>query len=85
VDPLTIFGDVRSVGDWLVVKETISTQPSDFVDVHTYWMIGRPGPGETIYDISAIFRGPNLAPMQAQVGAFVDSITPDPKPAAGPS
>ena len=48
-------------------------------------MIGRPGPGETIYDISAIFRGPNLAPMQAQVGAFVDSITPDPKPAAGPS
>jgi hypothetical protein len=55
------------------------------VDVHTYWMIGRPGPGETIYDISAIFRGPNLAPMQAQVGAFVDSITPDPKPAAGPS
>jgi len=60
-------------------------QPSDLVDVHTYWMIGRPGPGETLYSISAIFRGPDLAPMQAQVDAFVDSIKLDPKAAASPT
>jgi hypothetical protein len=77
--------DVKSVGDWLVVKQNMPAAPSDLFDVHTYWMIGRPGPGETIYSVSAIFRGPDLAPMQAQVEAFVDSITLDPEPAASPS
>ena len=77
--------DVKAVGDWLVVKESIPVVPPDLIDVHTYWMIGRPGAGETIYAVSAIFRGPDLAPMQAQVDAFVDSIKLDPKPAASPS
>jgi hypothetical protein len=77
--------DVRSVGDWLVVKETMPAQPSNLVDVHTYWMIGRPGPGETIYSVSAIFRGPDLAPLEAEVDAFVDSIRLDPVTAAIPS
>jgi hypothetical protein len=77
--------DVKSVGDWLVVKQTIPAIASDFVDVHTYWMIGRSGPGERLYSVSAVFRGPDLAPMQAQVEAFVDSIKLDPEPAASPS
>ncbi|MFI5259916.1 MAG: hypothetical protein ACHQ01_09970 [Candidatus Limnocylindrales bacterium] len=77
--------DITSVGDWLVAKQTIPTQPSDFVDVHTYWLIGRPGTGQTVYGISAIFRGPDLAPMEAEVDAFVDSIRLDPEPAASPS
>jgi hypothetical protein len=77
--------DVKSVGDWLVVKQNIPASPSDLVDVHTYWMIGRPGPGETINSVSTIFRGPDLTPMQAQVEAFVDSIKLDPEPAASPS
>jgi len=76
--------DVRSVGDWLVVRQTMPATPSNFVDVHTLWLIGRPG-GDRVYSISAIFRGPNLAPMEAQVDAFVDSIKLDPKPAASPS
>jgi hypothetical protein len=77
--------DIKSIGDWLVARQTIPTEPSDFVDVHTYWLIGRPGPSETVYAISAIFRGPNLAPMEAEVDAFVDSIRLDPEPAASPS
>jgi hypothetical protein len=77
--------DIRSVGDWLVAKQTIPVQPSDFVDVHTYWSIGRPGPDETVYSISAIFRGPDLAPMQAQVDAFVGSIKLDPEATPRPS
>jgi hypothetical protein len=77
--------DVRTVGDWLVAWQTMATQPSDLVDVHLYWMIGRPGPGKTIYKISAIFRGPDLAPMEAPVEAFVDSIVLDPEPTPNPS
>jgi hypothetical protein len=77
--------DVKSVGDWLVVKQTMPAIASDFVDVHTYWMIGRQGPGERLYSVSAVFRGPNLAPMQAQVEAFVDSIKLDPEPTASSS
>jgi hypothetical protein len=77
--------DVRSVGDWLVVQQMMPADPSNFVDVHEYWIIGRLGPEEAIYSISAIFRGPDLAPMQAQVDAFVDSIVLDPRPAASPS
>jgi hypothetical protein len=77
--------EVKNVGDWLVGRESMPATPSNFVDVQTYWMIGRPGPGETLYSIGAIFRGPDLAPMQAQVDAFVDSIKLDPEPTASPS
>ncbi len=77
--------DVKSVGDWIVVKEMIPVVPPDLIDEHPYWMIGRAGPGETLYDISAILRGPDLAPMEVQVDALVDSIRLDPETAASPS
>jgi hypothetical protein len=77
---------VRSVGDWLVVKLDMPiTSGQTTIDVHTLWLIGRPGQGQRVYSVSAIFRGPNLATMQAQMDAFVTSITLDPEPAASPS
>jgi hypothetical protein len=75
--------DIKRVDDWLVIKQTMAAAPSSF-DAHTLWLIGRPG-GETVYSVSAIFRGPDLAPMQAEVEAFVDSIRLDPEPTASPS
>jgi hypothetical protein len=77
--------EIKHVGDWLVASETIPAQPSDFVDVQAVWLIGRSGPGATVYSISAIFRGPNLAAMEAEVDAFVASITLDPEPTPSPS
>jgi hypothetical protein len=77
--------EIKHVGDWLVAKETIPAQPSDFVDVHAVWLIGRSGPDATIYSISAIFRGPNLAKMESEVDAFVASITLDPEASPSPS
>jgi hypothetical protein len=77
--------DISRVGDWLVARQTIPTQPSDLVDLHTYWLIGRPGLYETVYAISAIFRGPELAPLEAEVDAFIASITLDPEPTPTPS
>jgi hypothetical protein len=75
--------DIKRIDDWLVIKQTMAATPSSF-DAHTLWLIGRPG-GETVYSVSAIFRGPDLVPMQAQVEAFVDSIKLDPEPTPSPN
>ncbi|HEX7490284.1 MAG TPA: hypothetical protein VF337_01105 [Candidatus Limnocylindrales bacterium] len=77
--------ETKRVGDWLVAREMMPAQPSDFIDVHAFWMIGRRGPDGTIYSISAVFRGPNLAAMEAEVDAFVASITLDPEPTPSPT
>jgi len=77
--------EVRLVQDWIVVKVDMPITDGSAIDVHTYWTIARPGLYNQAIGVSALFRGPGLAAMEAMMEEFVATIALDAAPSAGPS
>jgi hypothetical protein len=81
--PMPTGSTEQMVGGYLVVEEPMAVEPNTSgYDTHLYFLVGQPGLGHLHLEISAVFKGPNVTPLEAQVRAFVRSLSIAPDPSA---
>jgi len=60
------------------VEQTAPLDPAVGADASLTWTLSRPGFVDNFYTLTALMRGPHLAPIEAQLQALVASVRYDP-------